>query len=33
MTLLEGGKRHEELILPINDSLSVTLNTDEVVPI
>ncbi|XP_039962112.1 diphosphomevalonate decarboxylase [Bactrocera tryoni] len=23
------GKRHEELILPINDSLSVTLNTDE----
>jgi len=25
-----GGKRHEDLILPINDSISMTLSTDEV---
>ncbi len=25
-----GGKRDEHLILPINDSLSLTLNSDEV---
>ena len=26
-----GGKRNEELILPINDSISITLNSDQVI--
>lgn len=30
LILILGGKRNEELILPINDSLSVTLSTDDV---
>ena len=28
--LSSGGKRDEELVLPVNSSLSVTLNQDEV---
>lgn len=28
--LFSGGKRNEELILPINDSISGTLSTDQV---
>lgn len=30
MHSFKGGKRHEELILPVNDSISMTLSTDEV---